>query len=215
MTEEVKKEVEAKEEEEVVVPKVDNSKTDAEIKKLKAELKESKGAQSRILSERDKAREKLTEFEAQLEEAKTGTMSEVEKANRELEKAQKALEKKDSELLEIQSNHAKMKRDHKISDILGSKIKFLDTIPQEMQKREVEAAFAGIENLDDEDAIEEVVKSFKDNHKGVLVSEGTAKGTGENKSGKVALDGSGKTPDKQTDSERAKYLKNKRSYRKV
>ena len=175
-----------------------------EDKGLEKELKEAKAAQARILEEKKKAAEKAAELEAQIEDLKSGGLSEVEKAQKELEKAQKAKEKLEADLAGLKADSEKRERNYKL-DKISSKIKFLDTVPEDMRNYAVSNAFKDVEDLDDNDAVNDIIEGFKESHKGVLATESAARGSGSSENEKITV--STKSPDKMSVDERAKHLR--------
>jgi len=172
---------------------------------IERQLKDSKAAQSRILEEKKKLAEKLAEQEAAMEEMKSGGLTEIQKAQKELEKTLKLKEKLEAELNEAKTKMIATERSYQLEKI-GSRIKFLDTIPSDIRSYAVTSAFKEVEDLNDTDSIDKVLESFTESHKGILASDTEVRGSGSGGSGKVVSHSSGKSPDKMSDSERAKSV---------
>ena len=181
--------------------------------KTAAELKEAKAVAARILEEKKKLAEKNSELEKALEEMRSGDLSEIEKAQKEVAMLVKAKEKLEASLEDISKKSALTERNYKLEKISG-KLKFLDSVPEDMKNYAIQNAFSGVEDLDDQDSISKVLEAFSESHKGVLASDTAARGSGSVGQSTVA-DKSSKSPDKMTDSERANHLRNKAAERKI
>ena len=177
-----------------------------------AELKEAKAAQARILEEKKKLAEKNAELEAAIEEMKSGDLSEVEKSQKEMEKLLKTKEKLEASLEEMKQKATMTERNYKLEK-LSSKIKFIDSVPEDMKNYAVQNAFKDVEDLDDSDMVTKIIENFQETHKGVLASENAARGSGSGPSRQV--ESSAKSPDKMSVDERAKYLREKSVERKI
>jgi len=176
------------------------------------ELKEAKAAQSRILQEKKALQQKTQEYEEQLEALKSGSLTEVEKTKKELDKIAKAKESLEKELLDTKSSYMKMQRDYKLERI-GSKVKFLDTIPEDIQKFSISNAFNKVEDLDDEGEVSKVLASFTESYKGIIASESAARGSGDK--GSSNTNTNVKSVDKMSVEERAAHLRKIRSGNKI
>ena len=176
-------------------------------KKLEKELKDAKAAQARILEEKKKLAEKTSELETTIEDLKSGGLSEVEKTQKELDKIVKIKEKLESELNEVKAKSATTERNYKL-DKISSKIKFVDSIPEDMRVYAIQNAFKDVENLDDEDSVKNVITEFTESHKGILASDSTARGDGSvNVQTKSVKDVGTKDPTKISVEERAKQIR--------
>ncbi len=169
------------------------------------EIKEAKAAQSRILEEKKALQQKVREYEEQLESIKTGGLTEQEKLKKEMEKLLKTKETIEKELNESKNTMVKLQRDYKLEKIRG-KIKYLDTIPEDLRKYSVENAFKEVENLDDEKEVESVLKSYTDAYKGIIASDSTARGSGDKTKDKIDIH---KNSENLTADERAAQLREK------
>jgi len=171
------------------------------------EIKEAKATASRILAEKKALQEKITGYEEQLEQIKSGGLSEQEKLKKELEKLSKVKETMEKELNETKANHLKVQRDYKLEKI-GGKVKFLDTIPEELRKYSISSAFKDVEDLEDEKEVEKVLGTFTDAYKGIIASDSAARGTGDKQTNVVVAHG--KDISKMSPDERAADLREKR-----
>jgi hypothetical protein len=156
------------------------------------------------LEEKKKLQEKLAEQEASLEALKTGGLSEIEKATKEVEKATKAREKLEQELNDMKAKSAQTERNYMLEKISG-KVKFLDTIPEQIRTYAISNAFKDLQDLSQSDEVEKTITNFKESHKGILASDVDVRGSGSN--GQSAST-STKSPENMTDSERAKHIRN-------
>jgi len=144
------------------------------------EIKEAKAAQSRILQEKKALQSKVQEYEEQLEAIKTGGLSEQEKLKKDMEKLIKTKEAMEKELNDSKASLLKLDRNYKLEKI-GSKIKFLDSIPEDLRKYSIESAFKDVEDLDDTSAVDSVLQKYTESYKGIIATESAARGTGDHK----------------------------------
>ena len=129
-------------------------------------------------------------------------MSEVEKLNREFEKSQTANQKALEDYKILQSQHEATVKNYNLEKI-GSTIKFMDTIPQDLRRIAIEKSFGEVD-ISDDAAVTLAKETFTTQYKSILASEDTAKGSGSSVGDSTI--NSTKTPDKMTVDERAKYL---------
>lgn len=144
-------------------------------------LREQKAATARILDEKKKLQEKATELEEQMEAVKTGGLSEVEKSKKELEKYIKAKEKLEAELNDMKAKSLQQERGYRL-DKIGSRIKFLDTIPEDLRSYAISKAFAECQDLSQESEVEKILGKFKESNKGILASDVDVRGSGSTSS---------------------------------
>jgi len=175
------------------------------------EIKEVKAAQSRILQEKKELQQKVKEYEEQLEAIKTGGLTEQEKLKKEMDKLLKTKETMEKELNESKNTMVKLQRDYKLEKI-GSKIKFLDTIPEDLRKYSIANAFNNVEDLDDEKEVENVLKQYTESYSGIIASDGSARGSGDKAKNKVDIH---KDLDKLSADERAAQLREKQKSRRI
>jgi len=178
------------------------------------ELREAKAAQSRILEEKKKVQEKYAELEIAMDELKNGGLSEVEKSQKEIDKLNASRETLESQLEELKVTSALTDRNYKLEKI-SSKLKFLDSVPEDMRSYAIKTAFESVEDLSDTEAVTNVLESFTESHKGVLASETAARGSGSVGDNSRTSDLSTKSPDKMTIEERAKHIREKTAQRRV
>lgn len=189
---------------------LDKPKTETKDKdKVEKDLKEAKAAQARILEEKKALQAKTAELESQIEDLKSGGLSEVEKTQKELDKSKKAQEKMEAEMADLKKTSAAKERAYKI-DRISSQLSFIDTVPSDMRDFAVTSAFKEVEDLDDTDAVTKILDEFKESHKGVLASNTTARGSGSTGSSKdVNVSKNTKDAEKMSDTERAKHIDSK------
>lgn len=169
-------------------------------RKVKAESAKA----ARILDEKKQVQEKFNELSKQLDEIKSADLSDTEKLQEQISKAVEQNQQLEKELDETKSQYQKQVRNYKIEKI-SKKIRFLDTVPEDMQKMSIEAAFSGVEDLDDEHAVNDAIKKFVDSHKGVIESD-SPKGS-DSQGRHLNITSSKKEPSDMSMEERATALK--------
>lgn len=179
----------------------------AEMETVKKELKEEKAKAARILNEKKSTQAKLDELTAEVEEMKSSGLSDSEKLQQQMEKLQKAREKAEAEKTTLAEQLVGTKRAHALGRI-GSKIRFMDNVPDYMKEAAIDRAFKDVKDLDDDDTVKAVLDSFQEEHKGLIASDSHASGTGGAGGGGADGTGGGTTtdPSKMSIQERAKQL---------
>lgn len=176
-----------------------------EIDKLKKELKEAKGKAAGILDEKKKAQAKADELATRIEALENKGLTDVEKIQRELEREKVARETAERKLGEVTKEFETTRRGYSLKTI-GSQISWLDSVPAYLRDLAIEKAFAEIQDLADEKAINETLEAFKETHKELIQASSAASGTGGRPSGQGEAGSHAKDPAKMTDAERAKQL---------
>ena len=171
-----------------------------------AALGAEKAAKARILEEKKKALLRAAELETQLEDLKTKDMSEVERLQAEIEKVKASNQTAEEAKLALQKEYDTTVRLYHLEKVGGS-IRFLDTIPKDLQRIAVEKAFNEVD-LTDEEAVKVARDTFSTEYSSILAATDAATGTGST-TGTGKLSGT-KTPDQMTVDERAKYLADKK-----
>ena len=143
---------------------------DDQFEALTRKEKEANAKAARILEEKKRIKAENEVLLEKLEKLESTGLSDVEKLQKDLEKSNKSREKMESELKQMQENHASTLRSQKLGEI-QSKVRFLDTIPNDMIKMSIESAFKKVEDLSDESAIAETLKSYMETHKGIIAAE--------------------------------------------
>lgn len=167
---------------------------------------ESDAKAARILDEKKKAQAKADELALEIENIKSGGLSEVEKMQKELKQATDAREAALKDAGEAQAKLQSSIRSTQL-DKIANGIKFLDAIPWDMRVQSVHSALAEIDDLSSEAEVTAAMAKFKETHKGVLASESAPTGSGSE--GKAAPKQKSKDPNDMSDEERAKHLREK------
>jgi translation elongation factor EF-1beta len=133
---------------------------------------------------------KLAELQEQLEAGANVGKTEVEKLKAENEKAVRKLAELKTQLDTTLAEKAKFIRGSKLEQIAG-KIKTVPGVDAQLVRMALEAKLAGLKDEElDGDAVEPVLKSFRDANKAIIVDEsghGTGtKNDGSNRSGGTA-----------------------------
>lgn len=140
-------------------------------------VKDAEGKAAAILADKKKAQEKLGEIEKRMEEIESAGLSDAEKIKKEADKAEARAAKAEQALQEVESNFQKERRANAIGQI-GSKVKFLDSVPADTQRLMIESALREVDDLNDSDSVSAVLTQFQETHKGLLAADGVATGAG-------------------------------------
>lgn len=196
------------EEEVAELEKLDDSKPEnAEWEK---KVKESNAKAARILEEKKKIADKYDELAKQLDDIKSSGLSEAEKVQEDIKKAQENNAKLEKELADTKAQYQRQGREYRLEKI-AKKIKFLESVPEDMKKMSIEASFSSVENLDDETQVNETLKSFIEAHKGVIESDSPKGSDSQNK--RLGQPLSKKEPGDMSYEERAAALKSEKESR--
>jgi len=174
---------------------------------MSKKIKESEAKAKRILDEKKKIAEKYDELAAKLDEITSADLTESEKLSKALEKEQASRAKLEEELNGIKSEYSKTTRNYQLNELQG-KIKFLDSIPNDMRKVSLQNAFADVD-LADEDAVKSTFESYVKEHQSVIASDKPS-GTGDNKSNVRVINGN-KAPEDMSFEERQAVVRANRA----
>ena len=133
-------------------------------------VKEANAKAARILDEKKKVQDKFEELAKQLDEIQSSGLSEVEKFKKDMLKVQEDKTRLEKELNDTKTQYSRQMRETKLDKILG-KVRFLETIPQDMRLLSITTAFNEVEDLDDETAVNDALKRYVDSHKSVIESD--------------------------------------------
>ena len=167
-----------------------------------------KKAEAEAKAASDKAAEmeaKLTELQEKIDNA---GKTEAEKAKVEQAKIAKKLADYEAQVATLAREKAEIVRGHKLAGIVG-KVKFVDGVDRDLITGMLKAKFGNLkdEQLDDEKEVEAVLKGFRESNKALLVDD-SGHGSGQKRDGSNPAGGAGvKSPEKQSDAERAAHLK--------
>ena len=167
-----------------------------------------KKAEAEAKAAADKAAEmeaKLTELQEKIDNA---GKTEAEKAKVEQAKIAKKLADYEAQVATLAREKDEIVRGHKLAGIV-SKVKFVDGVDRDLITGMLKAKFGNLkdEQLDDEKEVEAVLKGFRESNKALLVDD-SGHGSGQKRDGSNPAGGAGaKSPEQQSDAERAVHLK--------
>lgn len=167
-----------------------------------------KKAEGEAKAAADKAAEmeaKLTELQEKIDNA---GKSEAEKAKVEQAKIAKKLADYEARVETLAREKGEIVRGHKLAGIAG-KLKFVDGVDRDLITGMLKAKFGTLkdEQLDDEKEVESVLKGFRESNKALLIDD-SGHGSGQKRDGSNPAGGAGaKSPENQSDAERAAHLR--------
>ena len=166
-------------------------KAEADAKKLADELEALKAEKAKAAEEAEKERQK--------------GMTEAQKLAAQIEQLTKSVEEVTKAKAESDKQAAAMARKQKIAQIReANKIAFVDGVDPDLAGGAFEAAFEGLETLDDETAVKERLTAFQTKNKALILD---ASGHGSGQDGRpVSMGLNGKAVDQMTAAERKQDL---------
>lgn len=178
--------------------KVQNDAAAASRRKAEAEVVKLQELLESLKTEKSKA-------DRAAEEAKKSGMTEAQKLAKQIEDLTKNMADLKKAKDDADKHSQTLARKQRIATIRdGNKIRFIDGVDRKLVDGAFEAAFEGLDNFEDEDAVAERVKAFTGVNKALIVDD-SGHGTGAESKPAVGL--SGKAVDKMSDVERRDDLK--------
>lgn len=167
-----------------------------------------KKAEAEAKAAADKAAEmeaKLTELQEKIDNA---GKTEAEKAKVEQAKIAKKLADYETQVATLAREKGDIVRGHKLASIAG-KMKFVDGVDRDLITGMLKAKLGTLkdEELDDDKAVEPVLKAFRESNKALLIDD-SGHGSGQKRDGSNPAGGAGaKSPEQQSDAERLAHLR--------
>ena len=153
--------------------KKDDGKLEALMARLEAAEAKAEAAEGKangILADKKKAQQRADELQAKLEEIEGKDLGEVEKLQRELERKDSRIDELTKKATEIEQNWQTDKRNGALSD-LGSKFKWLDSVPEKTRKLIIENEFSDVDDLGNEVLVNDRLKAVSESYAGLLASD--------------------------------------------
>lgn len=180
-----------------------------EIALLKAKLADAEGKASGILGDKKKYQAKVEEMQARLEELEGKDLGEVEKLQREIERRDSQIKKLAEEREKIETDWKAEQRNAALSKI-GSKFKWLDSVPEKTRELIINNEFADIEDLGNEVMVGDRLKNLSESYSGLLASDapsGAGSKAGSPSGGSPSLESLRNKPLSEIASDPESYLK--------
>jgi hypothetical protein len=172
-------------------------------------LQDAEAKAGRILAEKKEAQERAAALEAEIETLKTGSMTESDKMKTIAEKETKRAAKAEADLSALQAEFGKAKRTVAL-DKLAASVKFIDAVNPEAGRILLEASLAQVSDLSNADEVTAALGTFKESHKALIAADSQASGGGTGRPNGAGASGAVPSPDKMTDKEREKDLKDRK-----
>ena len=141
-----------------------------ELEVLKAKIAEAEGKANGILGDKKKAQQKAEELQAKLDELEGNGLGEAEKLKLEVERMKSKLEKAEADKAAIEGNYTAEKRNATLAQI-AAKMKFLDTVPEDMRSLIVSNELNDLEDLGNTVLVDERLKSVSTKYAGLLAAD--------------------------------------------
>ena len=169
---------------------------------------ESKAAE--LQKQLDELATTKTELEKKLNEKDNAGKSELEKAQMQLSELSKMVNGLKGEVEKSQKEKSQLERKHSLNQIRTKHgIQFVDGLDHGMLDRSFETAFEGVDDLTDENVLKVKVDTWKAMNKAAIL-DNTGHGSGDVHHPGTPARRAGKTPDQQTDEERAAEIRKNR-----
>ena len=175
-----------------------------------AARKEEAAKASALQKQLDELATTKTELEKKLNEKDNAGKSELEKAQMQLSELSKMVNGLKGEVEKSQKEKSQLERKHSLNQIRTKHgIQFVDGLDHGMLDRSFETAFEGVEDLTDENVLKVKVDTWKAMNKAAIL-DNTGHGSGDVHHPGTPARRAGKTPDQQTDEERAAEIRKNR-----
>lgn len=158
--------------------------SESEIAALKAQITAAEAKASGINGDKKKYQAKADELQAKLDELEGKDLGEAGKLKLEVERMKSRLDATEKAKADLETNWKAEKRNGELSKV-ASKLKFLDTVPEDTRFLLVQNELKDIEDFGNTVVVDERLKSVRSKYAGLLASDAPS-GAGSKSSGSAS-----------------------------